>query len=693
MPRTVADPVATASAIRRIARDADVVVSHLPTTAVGMLAARVGRPLVLVYHASLWRELLYDRAAGLSGTGRALESAFRAAERIAVARADRIFVLSEFSRAQLVADHPGAAGRVRLVSGGVDTQRFVDSPGRDAARAALGVERGPPLLLAVRRLEPRMGLGSLLAAVRLLRRTRDVRLAVVGSGSLDRQLHALAQGLGLEDCVRFVGSVTDDELPLWYRAADLSVVPSLAYEGFGLATAESLASGTPVVGTPVGATPELLGSVDAGLVAGGTSPPQLAEAIDRALARRSAALERRCRAYAEEHLAWPVVAESWERELAAAAGCRVPARSRDARPRIGLVAPLPPQIGGVPSVAGWLLDNEALIGWTYVPFDLWRPPWSGSGGRLTARTLALQGRNLVRFVRWLPRAPRLVHYCVSANSTGLARDLTFVALLRAAGRTTIAHVHNGTELERAGRSRLHGRALRLLARASGSVVAVAPSLAEDLGRIGVQATPIMNPVRFEASNGRRAGSNGSLRVLFVGAYSEAKGVGDLVRALDALRAGGTDATLRIVGRPRYAEDERALRTLVSELGVTTAVELTGQLDADGVRSEYDAADVFALPSTSEGLPMSVLEAMACGLPVVAARTGGVPDVVADGRTGLLVEPGDVRGIEHALRDLAARPGRRARMGEAGRRRALELAGGPAIAADWSGLYERLVSSV
>jgi glycosyltransferase involved in cell wall biosynthesis len=351
-----------------------------------------------------------------------------------------------------------------------------------------------------------------------------------------------------------------------------------------------------------------------------------------------------------------------------AAGRHAPAGPPTGRPRVGLVAPLPPQIGGVPSVAGWLLDNEALIGCTYVPFDLWRPPGSESGGRLTARTLALQAFNLVRFVRWLPRAPRLVHYCVSANPTGLARDLTFVALLRAAGRTTIAHVHNGTELVRARRSPLYGRTLRLLARVSGSVVAVAPSLAADLGRIGVEATPIMNPVRFDSARGRSPRSKGSLRVLFVGAYSEAKGVGDLVRALGAVRARGTDATLRIVGRPRYAEDERALRTLVSELGVTAAVELVGPLDPESVRSEYDAADVFALPSRSEGLPMSVLEAMACGLPVVATRIGGVPDVVADGRTGLLVEPGDVRGIEHALRDLAGRPARRVRMGEAGRRR-------------------------
>jgi glycosyltransferase involved in cell wall biosynthesis len=84
-----------------------------------------------------------------------------------------------------------------------------------------------------------------------------------------------------------------------------------------------------------------------------------------------------------------------------------------------------------------------------------------------------------------------------------------------------------------------------------------------------------------------------------------------------------------------------------------------------------AADVFALPSHFEGLPMSVIEAMLCGLPVVATDIRGPREMVLDGETGLLVPPATVDLLAAALQDLAGDPGRRARMGEAGRRRALE----------------------
>ena len=84
-----------------------------------------------------------------------------------------------------------------------------------------------------------------------------------------------------------------------------------------------------------------------------------------------------------------------------------------------------------------------------------------------------------------------------------------------------------------------------------------------------------------------------------------------------------------------------------------------------------AADVFALPSHFEGLPMSVIEAMLCGLPVVATDISGPREMVVAGETGLLVPPGTVDPLAAALQALAGDPARRARMGEAGRARALE----------------------
>jgi glycosyltransferase involved in cell wall biosynthesis len=100
-----------------------------------------------------------------------------------------------------------------------------------------------------------MGLEILLRAFRLLaREVPDLHLAIGGSGPLEGMLRALRGSLGLSDRVRFLGYVPEAALPGLYAAADLFVLPTEQLEGFGLVTVEALACGTPVVGTPVGAT-------------------------------------------------------------------------------------------------------------------------------------------------------------------------------------------------------------------------------------------------------------------------------------------------------------------------------------------------------------------------------------------------------------------------------------------------------
>ena len=365
------------------------------------------------------------------------------------------------------------------------------------------------------------------------------------------------------------------------------------------------------------------------------------------------------------------------------------AASPRALPTVGLVAPLPPQVGGVPSVAGWLLDNASGIGCTYVTFDLWRPPGGDSGGRVTAEAVRIQAGNLVRFLRWIPCSPHVVHYCVSANRTGLARDLLFLALLRGTGRSAIAHVHGGSDLEQALSSPLYLRALRLLPRLCEAVVAIAPSVTRLLGSLGISATTIMNPVRIEESSPRPLRRPGPLRLLFVGAYGDAKGTSDLVVALAQARARGVHASLRVVGKPQYLHEHAPLSRRITALGVDDAIDFVGILTPDSLRREYRDADLLCLPSRREGLPMVVLEAMACGLPVLASEVGAVPDVVVDGITGVLVQPGDIAALERAIAWFAANPEHRERMGIASKRRVLSVSGAVAVTADWRALYDRL----
>ncbi|MEM7145735.1 MAG: glycosyltransferase family 4 protein [Verrucomicrobiota bacterium] len=188
------------------------------------------------------------------------------------------------------------------------------------------------------------------------------------------------------------------------------------------------------------------------------------------------------------------------------------------------------------------------------------------------------------------------------------------------------------------------------------------------------------------------------RIVSVGRLIEFKGFHHLIRACGELRDGGVDVECVIVGEGEWRE---RLEGLVAELGLGGVVSLPGVKTQEEIKGELARSDVFALPCVVDGkgasdiLPTVITEAMAAGLPVVSTRLVGVPEMVVDGETGLLVEPGDEGALAGALRRLALDGGERKRFGEAGVERAravfelgktsgqlLELMGG-AVKADHS----------
>jgi glycosyltransferase involved in cell wall biosynthesis len=173
---------------------------------------------------------------------------------------------------------------------------------------------------------------------------------------------------------------------------------------------------------------------------------------------------------------------------------------------------------------------------------------------------------------------------------------------------------------------------------------------------------IRNGVDLNGPRRRHELASATPTVLAVGRFRYPKDFPTLVRAVAQLAPG----TLRVLIAGDGPE-RPALEAEIASLGVADAVELLGE--RDDVPDLLAGADVLALPSLSEGMPMSVLEAMAAGLPVVASHVGGVGELVVDGATGMLVPPADPAALAGALNELAADPGLRARMGEAGRRRA------------------------
>lgn len=231
-------------------------------------------------------------------------------EKLVYRRAQRFIVLSSAFRKVLVERYGIPEERIRIVPGGVEADHFDTGLSRHEARVQMGWPTDRPLILSVRRLARRMGLENLVAAMHTVRqRLPNALLLIAGKGPLVEELKAQIQSAGLKQHVQLLGYVPDDDLPIAYRAADVSVVPTVALEGFGLITVESLASGTPVLVTPVGGLPEVVQDLSEHLVLPDTSTEALAEhlvsALEGTLPLPSAEA---CQDYARSRFDWSIIA-------------------------------------------------------------------------------------------------------------------------------------------------------------------------------------------------------------------------------------------------------------------------------------------------------------------------------------------------------------------------------------------------
>lgn len=168
-------------------------------------------------------------------------------------------------------------------------------------------------------------------------------------------------------------------------------------------------------------------------------------------------------------------------------------------------------------------------------------------------------------------------------------------------------------------------------------------------------------------------------LLFVGRLRIRKGVEVLLEALRELPGSGAGARLLIAGD---GEHRAALERKAAELGLGASAVFLGRCGAPRVRALLRGAAALVVPSTYEGMPLVVLEAMEAGLPVVASRVSGIPEVVEDGRTGWLVPAEDPGALAAALAEVLDRPDEARRRGEAGRRRVDERFRPAHAAAAW-----------
>jgi len=286
-------------------RTVDLIASHFALYAAPLVGLFDDRPLIAHFHGPWALESRAEGEPAWSVWGKAL------LERSVYRRAQRFIVLSSAFRDVLVERYDVDAGHIRVVPGGVDADRFNTGLSRRAARQRLSWPTNRPIVLAVRRLVRRTGVSRLVDAIGRVRdQIPEVQLYLAGTGPLRDELARQIRERGLSTHATLLGFVPDDLLPLAYRAADLSVVPTVAHEGFGLVVVESLAAGTPALVTPVGGLPEILSDLSDDLLLPDSQPATIADRIASVLTGSTSLPDSTaCQRYVQGRYDWPTVAQ------------------------------------------------------------------------------------------------------------------------------------------------------------------------------------------------------------------------------------------------------------------------------------------------------------------------------------------------------------------------------------------------
>lgn len=308
---------------------------------------------------------------------------------------------------------------------------------------------------------------------------------------------------------------------------------------------------------------------------------------------------------------------------------------------------------------------------------------------------AMVGPYLLAGMAAAARLARLERYDLVHVHWPLPQALLGLAA-RWAHRAPLVATFYGAELHLARRTPVLQPVLRILARACDRTVAISSFTARQVEELaGVR--PVVIPygaavAPVEKASGQAEAQEGPPRVLFAGRLIERKGLPVLLRAL-ARVAREREVVLDLVGE---GHERPRLERLATELGIAERVRFHGWVSQEDLDRLYRACTVFVLPSVvdargdTEGLGVVLIEALRYRKPVIGSEVGGIPDIVEDGLSGLLVPPGDPEALAQALQRVLDDPALARRLGEDGFRYVAEKFAWERIAAQMAALYQSLV---
>lgn len=650
--------------------------------------------------------MIYAHGEELTGWGRGWK--FKAMC-FALRRADRVVSNSDFTRDTLVSLIGVAPDRIALAYPTVDVERYRPGLPHDDLRPSIGIGQSQLLILSVGRLQRRKGFDHVIRSLPgLVARGLDVHYALVGIGEDRDYLQRTATEVGVLDRVHLLGPVGAEDLPRWYNACDLFAMPNRDIggdtEGFGIVYLEAGACCKPVIAGSTGGTGSAVVNGVTGLRVDGASVAAVEAGVAEILSNPEMghAMGVAARQRTENHFTSEQRAARLRQLILGPRPARV----------LMYTAYFDPEYSGA-ALQALTLARELRRCGHHVEFVTNRWPGLADHGELDGfvvrRVEPGRWRKHREFRLWFNLACYvwkrrhdfdILHSHGAYYSCAIVGPLSKLAGLKSLVKASLAN-DDLLDLNRLFVGFIH----RLMLRQVDAYVAISHDLIRefeagqlDAGKIRYLPNGVDIDRFFPIDPGRRALLRDRLGmpadrpiVLYVGVLDQRKNIQWLVEEWVKHGGFGTNGLLLAVGPPSRDDRDRDLRNRLSELAREYPEYFVVRNYSADIVPYYQCADVLVLPSLKEGLPNVVLEAMACGLPCVAARASGSRELVVDDQTGYTYAHGVEEEMAEAVRRCLSPLG--ARLGANARKMAVESYGIPVIGSKYGALYQELLRRV
>lgn len=321
------------------------------------------------------------------------------------------------------------------------------------------------------------------------------------------------------------------------------------------------------------------------------------------------------------------------------------------KPRILFIVQLPPPVHGVTLMNQYTIDHP----WWKRNYEVKTLPLHFGQklddiGKITAGKMLHMVGFLFRLCYTLIRfKPSLVYFTITPTGKIFYRDALFTWFIKLFRPRIIFHLHKKGVEEIVVRSRFK-RWLYKKTFKGVTAICLSKKLTQDIRTIYQQQPYILPNGIKVVSHGPPKRSNNTPQIIYLSNLIKSKGIKVLLQSLVELRREGCDFNARIVGESIDFSREEA-NAFCRREGIADVVQVVGPKFEEEKFEELRHADIFVLPSYNECVPLTILEAMQFGLPVVTTNVGGIPDIITHGENGLLTTPGNVRELTTRLKQL------------------------------------------